>query len=155
MVRVPDKHPCVDCAKLPPDSRPPKPRPAHLFGRKRLRRCTTCERAVRRLAKVSRRVTHVSSKFGISREDQIALWAYQGERCVCGRKPTRAPDADHDHKLAREHDHPDDQACPECFRMFACRSCNTYLIGRYTSAQLRAVADAIDDPPYQRMRRER
>lgn len=36
-------------------------------------------------------------------------------------------------------------------RGLTCRACNTYVLGRYTAAQLRALARYLEDPPAQRL----
>jgi hypothetical protein len=62
------------------------------------------------------------------------------------------------------HDHPEEVACPECFRGFLCRGCNRDVIGvlsrggRRSTAEvitsLRNLADYLEDPPMRRMLRE-
>jgi hypothetical protein len=37
---------------------------------------------------------------------------------------------DHDHKLAKLHDHPEEKGCPECIRGLLCRNCNRNILGR-------------------------
>lgn len=145
------EHLCVDCRALPLAEQPSKPRPAP-FGGLRSRRCDTHKRAFKARQRITSHTARGQRTYGLSAEDQAALWALQGWRCPCGRQPTRQPDHDHCHDLAREHDHPDDQACRLCMRGYACRACNTYVLGRYTAAQLRALADYLDDPPMTRLR---
>lgn len=140
---------CVDCAELPDDQRPRKLRPTD--GAPRKPRCATHKRAERKRAKAAAHVTYVTKTYGISAEFQRRLWEFQGETCPCGRQPTRFPDTDHDHRLAREHDHPVEQACEECMRGMCCRACNTYVLGRYSAEQLRALARYLEDPPAQRL----
>lgn len=147
-------HRCTDCRKA--DARTP-PRPIVWTSPSgRIERCRTHRRAQILLDKWKAYTAYVARKFRISREDQEALWRYQGERCgACGKKPTRFPDSEHDRRLARQHDHLVEEGCPECFRGLCCRGCNREVLDRYTPAQLRAIADYLEDPPYQRMRRER
>lgn len=145
-------HVCVDCIR---EGATYAPRPAHLYGRKRLCRCVTHERAEEARVKLANHHAYVVRQYGISKEDQIELWEYQGRCCPCGRQPTRMPDTEHDHRLARLHGHPVENACPECLRGLTCRGCNREVLDRYTPAQLRALADYLEDPPYQRMRRQR
>lgn len=149
------EHLCTACLSAP--TQPPQPRPiAWVSDGGRIKLCATHLRARRVAEKASRRTAEVTKKYGISYEDQVALWDYQGQRCPCGRKPRQAPDSDHDHNKAREQcSHALNHACPECFRGFADRQCNQVVLARYTSTQLRALADYLDDPPYQRLRRER
>jgi hypothetical protein len=140
-------HSCVVCAALPIDQQPKKPRPAHLYGRKRLKRCTTHERAERSAAKAARHATYVTTTYGLSAKEQAELWEFQGRKCPCGRKPTRMPDTDHDHRCC-----PGPKSCGKCVRGLLCRNCNTYVIGRYSAMQLRALADYLDNPSMRRMR---
>jgi hypothetical protein len=148
------EHSCTSClsaAQLPKTVRPIK----WVSPGGRVKLCATCLKARQARVKALRRASLVKNNYGVPVEDQAALWEYQNFRCPCGRKPTRNPDADHDHKLAEQHDHPDDESCSECFRGFTDRQCNQVVLGRYNSAQLRALADYLDDPPYPRMLRER
>lgn len=149
------EHLCTAC--LSAEEPPSRPRPIKWTSDGgRIRLCYTCLKAREAAERASRRTARVTNKFGISYEDQVALWEYQGERCPCGRKPRRAPDSDHNHKKAREQcSHDEKRACVDCFRGFTCHQCNQVVLGRYTSAQLRALAAYLDDPPYQAMRRER
>jgi hypothetical protein len=142
-------HACVDCARLDPDDQPRAPRPAP-HGGPRSRRCTTHWRAHERAEKARRRMTYVERVFGITPDELDELWTFQGEACVCGRQPSRSPDIDHDHACC-----PGRTSCGQCVRGALCRQCNREVIGRYTAAQLRALADYLDDPPMARMRRQR
>lgn len=142
---------CLSTAEPPKTVRPIK----WVSPGGRVKLCATCLKARSARMKALKRASYVKSNYGVPAVDQAALWAYQNCRCPCGRKPKHAPDSDHDHELAKLHDHPDDEACSACFRGFTDRQCNQVVLGRYTSAQLRALADYLDDPPYQRMLRER
>jgi hypothetical protein len=144
---APPKHACVDCAALPVDDQPDRPRSAP-HGGPRSRRCETHQRVFKRGQKRRARHAYAKRTYGIEPEELDALWKFQGERCVCGRRPTRFPDTDHDHDCC---DGP--TSCGKCVRMLLCRACNKDVVGRYSAEQLRALADAIDDPPLQRMRR--
>jgi hypothetical protein len=148
---------CTECAKLFSSGDRRKPRPIvwrSPAGQVKL--CNSHNRERIRLIKYRNHTAYVARVYGISRDDQARLWAYQGECCGgCGRKPSHKPDTDHDHELAKEHEHPDDQACAICMRGFLCRYCNKYILGMgYTADQLESVAAYLRDPPYQRMRRE-
>lgn len=143
------QHECVDCAALPVDDRPLKPRPA-IHGGPRSRRCATHWRAHRKAQRLRAATTRVTRVYGLSSVEQAELWAFQGERCPCGRKPTRRPDTDHDHACC-----PGPSSCGRCVRGMCCRACNHQVLGRYSAAQLRALADYLDDPPMARLRRAR
>jgi len=138
---------CVDCYVAA--QRPVVARPTD--GAPRVPRCATHKRAHLKLKRAKAHATRVKRVYGISPEFQAMIWEFQGERCPCGRRPTRFPDTDHDHVLARDHDHPDNQGCEECVRGMCCRACNTYVLGRYSAAQLRALADYLDNPPAQQL----
>lgn len=142
-------HRCVDCRALPEAERPPRPRPI-AGGGPRSARCDTHWRAVRKARKAAQRVTRVTRVYGLTPAEQAALWAFQGQRCPCGRQPTRGPDTDHDHRCC---DGP--TSCGQCVRGLLCRACNREVIGRYSAAQLRALAEYIEDPPMARLRRQR
>lgn len=157
------EHVCVDCAALPrlPDGpvdieareyRPVRARPAP-HGGPRSKRCTTHHRAHRKATKTRRADTRRATVYSLDRATFEALWALQGGACPCGRQPSREPDTDHDHALARQHDHPEDRACAHCLRGLLCHACNREVIGRYSAAALRALADYLDDPPMARLAR--
>jgi hypothetical protein len=81
------------------------------------------------------RERRVEVTYGITEEQYQAILAVQHGGCgMCGRKTTggerkgsRRLAVDHDHALARNHDHPEDQGCPECVRGLLCAKCNDYL----------------------------
>ena len=140
------EHVCRDCAALSEDERPPSPRPAP-HGGPRSRRCTTHYRAHRKAQKLRAAIQRVAKVYGITEVEQAELWAFQGERCPCGRQPTRRPDTDHDHTCCNG-----PTSCGQCVRGLCCRACNTYVLGRYNAVQLRALADYLDHPPMARLR---
>lgn len=138
-------HVCVDCKAQPPKA----PRPAP-HGGPRSRRCATHHRAHRKGQKARAHVTYVLKTYSLSADEQAELWAFQGERCPCGRKPSRKPDTDHDHACCSG-----PTSCGRCVRGLLCRACNKEVLGRYNAAQLRALADYLDNPPMARMRAAR
>lgn len=142
-------HNCIDCAALPESERPKKPRPTPHGGPRSLR-CVTHYRAHRRGQKARNRATYVAKTYGLSAEEYAELWEFQGERCVCGRRPTRAPDVDHDHACCSG-----PVSCGRCVRGLLCRSCNREIVGRYSAGQLRALADYIEYPNMARLRDSR
>lgn len=142
------RHICVDCAALPADQQPRKPRSAP-HGGPRSRRCSTHYRIRQRAVRHNNHETRVLRTYGLSSEEFSELWEYQGRQCPCGCQPSRKPDTDHDHRCCSQL-----PTCGKCNRGLLCRACNTFVIGRYNSTQLRALADYLDDPPLVRMRRE-
>lgn len=161
---------CMDCASLPdrPDDapcggplfqigqgyRPGKPRPIDARSTPRRPRCTTHWRAASKAQKAVQAAKRSRKRSGLDEDTRVALWAIQGRRCPCGAQPSRGvPDADHDHELAREHDHAEDVACSDCMRGFLCRACNREILGRRSLAQLRALVAYLEDPPMRRLER--
>jgi hypothetical protein len=173
-----ETHDCVDCRALPPrpfdpadveedvEYRPKKPL-ATVSGGPRSRRCHRHTHAAKRSTKVKAAAARSRKRSGVDEATRQAVKALQGDRCPCGARllplsgKRLEPDADHDHELAAEHDHPEDVACPECFRGFLCRHCNREVIGflshsgtRPTSAvivALRSLADYLEYPPMRRL----
>ena len=143
------QHDCVDCAALPVDDRPQKPRPT-VHGGPKSRRCSTHYRAFRQAQRVRSHASRVTRTYGLSTQEQRELWKFQGERCPCGRQPRRFPDTDHDHRCC-----PGPNSCGKCVRGLTCRACNREVLGRHSADQLRALADYLEDPPMQRMRAQR
>jgi recombination endonuclease VII len=147
-----------------PDAyRPPVPRPLKARGY-----CASHLRDVqaeeRERARDQRRAKH----YGLTPERFAELVAAQGGACACGfthaRSRTRDSSAagaamalavDHDH--ARQAQcvvagrHGPETACEHCVRGALGRRCNREIIGRFTSTQLRRLADYMDDPTAKRL----
>jgi hypothetical protein len=161
-------HPCIDCQALPErpadpfdvvlgaEYRPRSPRTAP-FGGPRSKRCATHNRAHVKAQKSQRRETRVERVYGLPPAEQRDLWAFQGERCACGKVPgARGAQNDHAHECC-----PGPTSCGRCVRGLLCWSCNREIIGRLEQlfgsagavAALRRLADHIEDPPLARMRR--
>lgn len=133
---------CVDCAALPADERPAKPRPTD--GAPRKPRCATHKRAARKLARAARHDTYVVSTYGVSPGFYAAMYAAQGGRCyICRRATgeTRRLAVDHDHRLTGA----------ESVRGLLCSTCNHVVIGRYGVDALRRAIAYLQDPPAQRV----
>jgi hypothetical protein len=170
-------HPCKRCQALPLLSevehnefgtpaaarRPPTPRPVKARGY-----CAShlrdVEQEERERARDQRRAKH----YGLTPERFAELVAAQGDACACGlthaRSRTRDSSAagaamalavDHDHdrqaECVRLGRHRPETACEHCVRGALGRRCNTEIIGRFTSAQLRNLADYMDTPTAQRL----
>lgn len=147
-------HLCVDCAALPIEQQPKAPRPAP-HGGPRSKRCATHHRAIKQAQRIGRHTARVTRVYGLDRATQVELWELQGRRCPCGRQPSRMPDTDHDHALARQHDHPVNEGCVDCIRGMCCRACNSYVLGIYNADQLEALARYLRNPPMAQIRRQR
>lgn len=145
----------------PLNVRPAKPRPV-VHGRGPTTwRCATHRREDVRAQKQRASDRRSRKRSGLAESVRQAVLAEQGGRCPCGRGPGKRRNltAEHNHDLAREHDHPEEVACPDCFVGFVCSSCNREIIGFLTNNHgranvptiLRALADFLDDPPARRV----
>lgn len=172
-------HPCAWCAELPladaqPRTveelaagtwRPPEPRPA-TGGTLKL--CATHRREHQRALKAGARDRYRTKQYGLTPERWRQLVAAQGGACACGlthsksrgTNGSQAKDAavlavDHSHARQAEcvaaGRHGPETACEHCVRGALGRQCNQVILGRFTSAQLRALADYQDNPTAQRL----
>jgi hypothetical protein len=160
-------HPCARCAELPPaddadrlglvqrETRPPEPRPV-TGGRLEL--CATHRREHTAALKTGAADRQRTRRFGLTRADWHDLIAAQGGGCACGlthATSKRRLAADHDHdreaECVRLGRHPAGQACKHCVRGALGTQCNQVVIGRFTSDQLRRLADYQDHPTAQRL----
>ena len=170
-------HPCKRCAELPParpgdrtrghrvgaHSRPPVPRPIKARGY-----CASHLRDVIAEERQRGRDRRREKTYGLTPERFRELVAAQGGACACGlthaRSRTRDSSAagaamalavDHDHdrqaECVRLGRHGPETACEHCVRGAAGRRCNREIIGRFTSTQLRNLADYMDTPTAQRI----
>ncbi|KAI4219973.1 MAG: hypothetical protein L6R40_008697, partial [Gallowayella cf. fulva] len=119
-------------------------------------RCTTHLREKNKREKEARRYAHVARTYGLTAEQYLALLIYQDYRCAICRianGKTKALAVDHDHALARTHDHPEDKACYLCVRGLVCGPDNQYVLGRLGLTQLQNAVDYKQEPPFVKMRR--
>lgn len=115
---------CKEC-KLEPlfPGMPRVPRPAPYPGP----RCYTHHKARRRAVRLHAAQKRVERVYGLTPEQYDALYEAQGRKCAGCKRATgesKRLAVDHDHKLARQHDHPDDQGCVLCTRGLLCGPCN-------------------------------
>lgn len=146
------EHLCVECKLDPPKT----VRKIVSGNTARSWRCTTHTRAFKARQKQQRRFATVARQYGLTPEQYVALLEYQNYLCAGCRKAngkTKALAVDHDHYLARQHDHPEDKACVDCVRGLLCSQCNHIVIGRYSIEQLRWCIEYKQEPPFVRMRR--
>jgi len=184
----PTKLECVDCAKLPsfddalsmgmPDGllvhfRPKVPRkidPRSLETHKTQPRCTTHWRAWRNAQRAKGAAARSRKRSGLDEETRQELLAFQGGVCAgCGRpgtsKTRKVLSADHDHELAKEHDHPEKVACELCMRGFLCHQDNRDILGllmarpgattEWAISTLENLAAYLRDPPMAQLLRRR
>jgi hypothetical protein len=129
-------HVCVDCAKLPDDERPARPRPA-THGGPRSRRCTTHHRALRAGRKTSSWAGRLMRVHGMTEEQYWSMYEAQGRKCALPRcratGKTRKLAVDHDHDYARRHcsHDPDRESCSACWRGLCCYPHNFELLGKF------------------------
>lgn len=142
---VPGKPPkeCVDCAGLMDEVRP---RTWRRTDHKPLApRCASHQRRHHVHAKLSARVTHQRTNFGMPPDEHEELMKLQDYKCgICrvATGQTKALATDHDHSCCAGR-----TSCGKCVRGKLCGPCNE-LIGRFTiDALLRAIAWKQGDTP--------
>jgi hypothetical protein len=160
-------HPCARCAELPPrpdflrdgtiaeQYRPAIPRPV-TGGTLKL--CATHRREHTAALKERAADAQRTRRFGVTKAEWRQLIAAQGGGCACGlthATSKRRLAADHDHdreaECVRLGRHSAGQACKRCVRGGAGDQCNRTILGRFTSDQLRRLADYMDNPTAQRL----
>lgn len=170
-------HPCKRCRDLPPmptsglvapeaigtEYRPPVPRPLKARGY-----CATHLRDVQAEERQRGRDQRRAKTYGLTPQRFAELVDAQGGGCACGlthsksrsTRGSQAKDAavlavDHDHdrqaECVRLGRHGPETACERCVRGALGRRCNREIIGRFTSDQLRRLADYQDNPTAQRI----
>ncbi len=115
---------CKDCLTAA-DGRPMHRRPTPWPGP----RCVTHHRIEKKRRGAVAHGRMVAQRYEISAADYAALYEFQGGRCALCRIATgkaRRLAVDHDHELAKLHDHPVDQGCAMCIRGLLCKRCNRY-----------------------------
>ncbi len=151
------QHECIDCAALPVDARPNRPRPATRGG-PRSRRCETHWRAQRKATRTKNRERRSETNFGMEPGERAELLAFQGGKCpICGRGLDQ--DARGRWRLtAHDHDHaccPGPTSCGKCLRGLTCGWCNTELLPRIDLESARRLVAYYEDPPMAQLRRSR
>jgi hypothetical protein len=154
---------CVDCAALPGlltdlalgedqlygPFRPTRPRPIDPRSGPRKPRCATHYEARDKAQRARTAENRRSKVHGMSAKALDALRAAQGDKCPCG---SRWKHIDHDHALAREHEHAEDESCPDCWRGLLCHTCNSDILGRgYGERRLLALVEYLRNPPARRI----
>lgn len=112
-------------------------------------RCVTHHRAWKRRNRHLAHGRRLEAHFGITSKLYWAIHRFQGGRCaICllATGKTKRLAVDHDHELAKTHDHPVEQACRLCIRGLLCSRCNRWGVPLFLDAILRAV-NYLTDPP--------
>lgn len=112
-------------------------------------RCVTHHRAWRRRNSARAHERHISSRFELTSAEYAAILGAQGGYCaICAKAngTTRRLAVDHDHDLAKLHDHPVDRGCRLCIRGLLCKRCNRYGTPLTLPAVLRAL-EYLTNPP--------
>jgi hypothetical protein len=170
-------HPCKRCRTLPDASaqprtveelaagswRPAEPRPLKARGY-----CASHLRDVIAEERERGRNQRRAKSYGLTPERWQELVAAQGNACACGlthskSRGTNGSQAAHAAVLHTDHDHArqaecvaagrhgPETACEHCVRGALGRRCNREIIGRFTSDQLRRLADYMENPTAQRL----
>lgn len=137
------EHVCIDCKASDPTStnKPPR-RIATDSGQ--APRCATHQREVTTRRRKQSRARTVERTYGISDQDNHALFLLQGGRCWLCRKATGATKS-----LAVDHDHSTGEV-----RGRLCGPCNQFIgkLGDDPEAARRLVAYLTGDTPYRRLK---
>lgn len=127
--------------------RPGRPRAATFPGP----RCASHNRLKKRADRLRAAQHRVERVYGLTPEQYDALYEAQGGRCAGCRRATgktKRLAVDHDHALARLHDHPEDQGCPACTRGLLCSICNDVVAHfRDDPVLLIGLANYLIEPP--------
>jgi hypothetical protein len=155
-------HVCVDCKALAEagfQGVPKTPRPAP-HGGPRSKRCTTHHRARKRADRLKAREKRSEKVYGLAPGQRAQLLELQDGKCpIClraldldSRGRWRQTAHDHDHELAKLHDHPENEACEQCMRGLTCGWCNTELLIRIDLEAARRLVAYYENPPMARLR---
>ena len=148
--KVIKEHICIVCKENPPAT----VRKTDVDKHPRTPHCATHRRAKKRAARASQIDARAVKSYGLPPGHYEMLKEAQNGRCFICQKATgaaRALSVDHDHDLAKLHDHEVDKGCEECVRALLCRPCNNMVGFLGVDALLRAAL-VLTDPPYQRLR---
>jgi hypothetical protein len=118
-------------------------------------RCATHARSWKRRNSERAHARHIESNFELTAEQYRTIYELQNGRCggcaVATGKARRLA-VDHDHELAKTHDHPVDRGCRLCIRGLLCKRCNRYGIPLTLDAIIRAL-HYLSDPPARKVLR--
>lgn len=115
-------------------------------------RCVTHQRARRKATSAAAHGSRVEKTYRITAELYWAIYAFQGGRCALCRLATGAARrlaVDHDHELAKTHDHPVDEGCPLCIRGLLCKRCNRFGVPLVLEVIIRTLEYLVNPPARQ------
>ena len=136
---------CLECQELPTGCRPVPPRKIDARSGPRTPRCHTHIEARLKNRTQAKHEDDRERNHGMTPAQHAKLLAAQGGLCPCG---ARVKHVDHDHRLAKTHDHPTEQGCKACWRGLLCHNCNSYVLGRgYDQRRLLALVAYLNHPP--------
>jgi hypothetical protein len=141
---VTSQHECVDCAALPVDDRPNRPRPATKGG-PRSRRCYRHWKAKQDADRKARHDSRVVKTYGLQPGEYEELLAFQGGTCAIPSCKANGKAR----RLAVDHDHVTGEP-----RGILCGPHNRDLVGKFAN-DLQAGLDYLANPPAARFRRAR
>ena len=120
---------CKDCAAEGVTTKRPAPYPGP--------RCATHNRDFTKASKARNADRRRETIYGLTAEQYATIYAYQGGRCIICQRATGKT-----RRLAVDHDHHTGHV-----RGLLCKTCNTIVIGRYsTDALTRAICYLLDPP---------
>lgn len=112
-------------------------------------RCATHKRAHQRSVSARAHERQIESKYTLTAAEYAEIYRIQGGCCGICQKATgkaRRLAVDHDHELAKLHDHPIDRGCRLCIRGLLCRRCNRFGVPLFLPTVLRAL-EYLTNPP--------
>jgi len=112
-------------------------------------RCVTHWRARKKAVSIAAHGQRTESNFGITAEEYWAIYEFQGGRCALCRLATgkaRRLAVDHDHDLAKTHDHPVEQGCRRCIRGLLCKRCNRFGVPLVLEVIIRTLEYLVNPP---------
>ena len=115
-------------------------------------RCVTHHRAVDKARKLAAHGKRTESTYEITAEEYWGIYEFQGGRCALCRLATgkaRRLAVDHDHELAKLHDHPVEQGCRLCVRGLLCKRCNRFGVPLIFDVIQRAIVYLVNPPARQ------
>lgn len=136
-------HPCIDCAALPPEDRPKRPRKT--TGGPRSQRCRIHKSAMIAASSKASHEKRVQKVYNLPPGEYDRLYAAQGGRCwFPGCRATGKA-----RRLTVDHNHDTGEV-----RGLICKGHNYYLLGWYKN-DLEAALAYLADPPYRRFKEGR